>query len=182
MVKTLAKWTIADYHRMIEAGLLAGRRVELLSGEIVDMAPELPIHRSTYRRGSKYIEAVLGDRAVVFTSAPVTLPQDGEPQPDICIAVPPEHRYDDHHPYPADIYWLIEVSNSTLKYDLGEKAAAYARSQIREYWVVDIPNRQLWIHRHPVGVQYQSIVKQASGQISPLAFPEVSFVIANLRQ
>lgn len=54
MVITLTRWTVADYHHMIASGLLAGRRIELVNGQIVDMAPELPIHRATYRRGVKY--------------------------------------------------------------------------------------------------------------------------------
>ncbi len=85
MVRTLTHWTVADYHQMIESGILAGREVELIDGQIIDMAPELPIHRVTYRRGVKYLEALLGTQAVVFATAPVTLPSNGEPQPDICI-------------------------------------------------------------------------------------------------
>ena len=180
MARILTKWTVKDYHHMIATGLLAGRQVELLSGDIVEMAPELPIHRTTYRRGSRYLEASLGDRAVIFTGAPVTLPQDGEPQPDISIVAPPEERYNNRHPEPADIYWLIEVSNSTLTYDLGDKAIAYARSQIREYWVVDIPHRQLWLHRDPIDGRYQAVTKQASGGVSPLAFPDVTVAIERL--
>ena len=172
MVRALTKWTVEDYHRIIETGLLAGREVELLDGNIIDMAPELPIHRATYRRGVKYLESMLGNRVVVFSCSPITLPSNGEPQPDICLAVPPESSYDRRHPEPADIYWLIEVSNSTLSYDLGEKAALYARASIQEYWVIDIPNSQLWVHRQPVGDRYQSVEQLRSGAIASLAhFP-----------
>lgn len=107
MVRTLTRWTVEDYHRMISNGVLAGRAVELIDGQIIDMAPELPIHRATYRRGVKYLEALLRERAVVFSAAPITLPTDGEPQPDISIAMPQESRYDTRHPGPEDIYWLI---------------------------------------------------------------------------
>lgn len=165
---------------MIAAGLLAGRQVELIDGDIVEMAPELPIHRATYRRGEKYLQSVLGDRAVIFTAAPITLPDNSEPQPDICIAAPLESRYDQRHPMPADIYWLIEVSNSTLEYDLGPKANTYASHQIQEYWVIDIPNHQLWIHREPTQVNYQSITHIHSGTLSPLAFPSIDLNVSQI--
>ncbi len=180
MVRTSTKWTIADYHRIIAAGVLAGRQVELLDGDIVDTAPELPIHRATYRRGARYLESLLCDRAVVFTTAPITLLNNSEPQPDICVVAPPESRYDQRHPTPADIYWLIEVSNSTLAYDLGEKAELYARNTISEYWVIDIPNQQLWLHREPLNGRYRSISRQSSGTISPLSQPDVAVAIAHL--
>ena len=90
MVRPLTRWTVTDYHRMIAEGLLAGRQVELIDGQIVDMAPELPIHRATYRRGVKYLENLLQARAVIFSAAPITLPTDGEPEPDISVTMPPE--------------------------------------------------------------------------------------------
>ncbi len=158
---------------MIEAGLLAGRQVELLDGNIIDMAPELPIHRATYRRGVRYLESMLGNRVVIFSSAPIVLARNSEPQPDICIAVSPESRYDERHPEPADIYWLIEVSNSTLSYDLEEKASLYALYSIKEYWVIDLPNSQLWVHRQPVQGQYKSVRQLSSGLIASLAFPDI---------
>ncbi|MBV9389407.1 MAG: Uma2 family endonuclease [Chroococcidiopsidaceae cyanobacterium CP_BM_ER_R8_30] len=180
MVRTLTHWTVEDYHRMIESGLLAGRQVELIDGQIIDMAPELPIHQVTYRRGVKYLEALLGVRAVVFSTAPITLSGNGEPQPDICIAVPPESRYDERHPQAEDIFFLIEVSNSTLSYDLGEKAQLYARNRIQEYWVVDIPGIQLWVHREPRDGKYQSVVQFSAGKIIPLALPDVEVDVKRL--
>lgn len=177
MVTTLTRWTVADYHHMIASSLLAGRRVELVNGQIVDMAPEQPIHRATYRRGVKYLEALLGDQAVVFSAAPVTLPNDSEPEPDISIVHPPETRYDSKHPGPADIYWLIEVSNSTLAYDLGEKAQLYAKQNIPDYWVIDIVAKQLWVHRQPNEGIYTSVKKLTSGTLSPVTMPHINIQI-----
>lgn len=177
MVRTSTRWSIEDYHRMIDSGLLAGRQVELIDGQVLDMTPERPIHRATYRRGVKYLETLLGDLAVVFATAPITLSDNSEPQPDICIVVPPESRYDQRHPSPEDIYWLIEVSNSTLTYDLGEKAQLYAQNNIQEYWVIDIPQTQLWVHRHPKDGQYQAVVQISTGEVNPLALPNVVVVV-----
>lgn len=179
MVRSFTHWSVADYHRMIESGLLANRQVELLNGQILDMAPELPIHRVTYRRGARYLEALLGDRAVVFSTAPITL-MDSEPQPDIAIVMSPESRYDDRHPAADDVYWLIEVANSTLAYDLVDKARLYAQNSISDYWVIDIRGKQLWVHRQPGKGEYQSIVQFSSGEISPLVLPEVSVAVNQL--
>lgn len=98
-MKTLAKWSVEDYHRMIEAGILCDRRVELLAGEIVEMSPETPIHYNTTKRGAKYLEALLLDKADVRFNGPVTL-TDSEPEPDIAIVRLPESTYSDRHPEP----------------------------------------------------------------------------------
>jgi Uma2 family endonuclease len=172
MSRTLTQWSLVDYHRMIESGLLIDRQVELIEGQILDMAPELPIHRVTYRRAIKYLETLLQNQAVIFSTAPITL-KDSEPQPDTAIVIPPESRYDARHPGVDDVYWLIEVSNSTLAYDLGEKARLYARNGILDYWVIDIVGAQLWVHRQPKDGEYQSVERFSSGRISPIALPKV---------
>jgi Uma2 family endonuclease len=165
---------------MIGIGLLAGRQVELIDGQIIDMSPELPIHRATYRRAVKYLEGLLGSQAIVFATASITLPDHGEPQPDIAILIPPESCYETRYPGSKDIYWLIEVSNSTLDYDLSEKAQIYARSGIPEYWVLDIPGSRLWVHRQPQAGAYRSLVQYASGQVNPAALLDVTVAVERL--
>ncbi len=88
-MKTLAKWSVDDYHRMVEAGILRDRRVELLVGEIVEMSPETPIHYTTAKRGAKYLEQLLSGKADVRLNGPITL-SDSEPEPDIAIVRLPE--------------------------------------------------------------------------------------------
>jgi Uma2 family endonuclease len=180
MVRALTRWSVGDYRQMIESGLLSGRQVELIDGQILEITPELPIHRASYRRGVKYLESLLGSQAIIFSTAPITLSEHTEPQPDICIAVPPESRYNTRHPEPADIYGLIEVSNSTPTYDLGEKANLYARNGIQDYWVIDVANQQLWIHREPQAGIFCSIASFSIGQIRLLAFPDVEIEVAKL--
>ncbi|MGB8700910.1 MAG: Uma2 family endonuclease [Thermosynechococcaceae cyanobacterium] len=180
MVRTLTQWSVADYRRMIESGLLRDRQVELIDGQIVEMAPELPIHRASYRRGVQYLESRLGAQAVIFATAPITLSDKTEPQPDICIAVPPESRYNTRHPEPADIYGLIEVSNSTLAYDLGEKATLYARNGIQDYWVMDIAGQQLWIHREPQAGLFGAVTTVSTGWIRLLAVPDIQLDVTRL--
>lgn len=72
-MKTLAKWSVEDYHRMVEAGILCSRSVELLAGEIVEMSPETPIHYTTAKRGAKYLEELLLGKADVRFNGPITL-------------------------------------------------------------------------------------------------------------
>jgi Uma2 family endonuclease len=119
-MKTLAKWSVDDYHRMIEVGILRDRRVELLAGEIVEMSPETPIHYNTAKRGARYLEELLAGRADVRFNGPITL-LSSEPEPDIAIVRLPESTYNNRHPEPEDIFWVIEVAKTSLKKDLDLK-------------------------------------------------------------
>ncbi|MDZ8054469.1 MAG: Uma2 family endonuclease [Aulosira sp. ZfuVER01] len=152
-MKTLAKWSVDDYHRMIEAGILRGRHVELLAGEIVEMSPETPIHYTTAKRGAKYLEELLSGKADVRFDGPITL-SNSEPEPDIAIVRLPELTYSDRHPAPADIFWIVEVANTSLKKDLDLKAAIYATAGIPEYWVLDLSTKQMIVFRNPQPGKY----------------------------
>ncbi|MGH2412945.1 MAG: Uma2 family endonuclease, partial [Microcystaceae cyanobacterium] len=83
-MQTLAKWTVEDYHRMIEAGVLADRRVELIAGEIVEMAPEGPLHKYVTDTSAEYLRSLLQGKAKIYEAHPITLP-DSEPEPDIAV-------------------------------------------------------------------------------------------------
>jgi len=109
LMKTLVKWTVADYHRLIETGIFSNRRVELLQGEVVEMPPEEPIHSYVTEGGVHYLRSLLQGLAVVREAHPITL-ADSEPQPDVAIVQPPRQRYLQHHPYPQDIFWLILIN------------------------------------------------------------------------
>lgn len=152
-LKPLTKWSVDDYHRMVEAGILHGRRVELLSGEIVEMSPKIPIHHTTAKRGAKYLEELLSGKAVVRFNGPITL-SDSEPEPDIAIVKPPELAYNDPHPAPQAIFWIVEVANTSLNKDLQIKAAIYAAATIQEYWVLDLSTKQVLVFRNPQADKY----------------------------
>jgi Uma2 family endonuclease len=119
-VKILAKWSVENYHRLIEAGIVCDRRVELLAGEIVQMSPESPQHYSLAESRADALKTLLSGKAHVRFDGPVTL-VDSEPEPDIAIVRLPQDRYWTSHPTPANIFWLIEFSQFTLDYDLNEK-------------------------------------------------------------
>ena len=177
---SIFKWSIADWHELVESGVLAERRVELLEGEIIEMSPEEPMHSSTTYSVAKYLEELLQDNAVVREAHPVTL-DNSEPELDIAIVAPPYTNYFTRHPYPQDIYWLVEISNKTLKSDLEKKSVTYARNGISEYWIIDLVNKQLIIHTQPLNNSYESIQNITAGTVvSPQAFPNLAIGLERL--
>lgn len=180
---TLAKWTLEDYHRMVASGMLDDRPVELLRGEIVEMSPERMTHAYLMTEAGEYLSRLLEGQAVVRPAHPITLPgYDSEPEPDIAVARPLGREYLDHHPYPGDIFWLIEFSDSSLAKDLDEKRRLYAQAQVPEYWVVDLQQSQLVVFRNPDGTdyRYRRIMTAAGGELTPLAFPELRCSVRRL--
>jgi Uma2 family endonuclease len=113
MTVIAARWTVEDYHRMIEAGILVDRSVELLRGEIVEMGPEGIPHASLSDEAADYLEMQLGSRARIREAKPITLPNASEPEPDLAIVQPTPEIYRQHHPYPENIFWLIEFANTS---------------------------------------------------------------------
>ena len=178
-MKTVYKWSVDEYHQMISTGLLVSKQVELLEGEIIKMSPEGIPHSYTNDSVADYLREKLRGLAKIKESHPITL-DNSEPEPDIAIVRLPETIYRHHHPYPEDIYWLIEISNQTLKKDLEEKAKIYARNGIREYWVIDLVNKVLIVHTKPKGDSYTQIQKYKTGIINPLSFPDIDIALEEL--
>ncbi|MEM9275621.1 MAG: Uma2 family endonuclease, partial [Cyanobacteria bacterium P01_F01_bin.143] len=139
---TLIKWSVDDYHLMIKSGVLDNRSVELIEGEIVEVSPESPLHRFTNDSIAEYLREILKGKAKVFESHPITL-DNSEPEPDITVVRLPNNNYINRHPYPKDIYWLIEIANTTLDDDLNRKKRIYANAGINEYWIVNLQNTEL---------------------------------------
>lgn len=178
-MSALVKWSIKDYHLMIESGVLNNRSVELLEGEIIEVSPESPLHRFTNDSIAEYLRELLKGKAKVFESHPITL-NNSEPEPDISIVRLPNTDYLTRHPYPEDIYWLIEISNTTLEDDLNKKKKIYASAGINEYWIVDLKNTELVVFKEPSGNDYKTKVTLNQGSINPNAFFDISIAIENL--
>lgn len=176
---TLVKWSVKDYHRMIKAGILSKHNCELLAGEIVLMSPEMPIHYNVSKRGTKYLEQLLAQQAEIRFNGPITLP-DSEPESDIAIVQPPNTKYDNHHPYPEDIFWLIEVANTSLKKDLEFKSLIYAKASIPEYWIINLKTKRLIVFRQPEQEKYSFQQDWNQETIRPLAFPTIEIKLQNL--
>ena len=180
MTVVVAKWTLAEYHRMIETGLLDDKTVELIRGEIVEMAPEGKPHAYYSTESGHYLARLLGERATIRSAKPITLPNQSEPEPDIAVVKPLGREYLEHHPYPEDVFWLIEYSDATLAKDLNIKSSVYAEVSIPEYWVVDLKRCSLIVFRGLQAGEYTSQSTYTEGQITPLAFPDVSIPVSSI--
>lgn len=171
---------VDEYYRMAEAGILRpDERVELIEGEIYLMSPIGDRHALTVDRLLVSLVQLLAGRARFSSQNPIRLARKVEPQPDITLSRLDSERprqFQGKHPRPADIYLLIEVADSSLAYDLGEKADLYARYGVRELWVLDLTQDRLLIHREPTADGYASVVELPHGEsVSPIAFPDIRF-------
>ncbi|MDV2993879.1 MAG: hypothetical protein N4J56_003533 [Chroococcidiopsis sp. SAG 2025] len=180
MTVTTYKWTIERYHRAIEAGIFDDQRLELWRGDLIVMPPEREPHAYYNTEAADYLRTLLGERAKIRDAKPVTLPNNSEPALDIAIVKPLGEVYLEHHPYPEDIFWIIEFFNTTLNKDLGEKKDIYAEAGITEYWVVNLKDRCLQVFRDLKNGQYNTELTLTTGTITPLAFPDVSVQVERL--
>lgn len=178
-MKTLYKWSLEDYHRIIESGVLEGKSVELLEGKIIAMSPEKPLYSSRIDTVADYLRDLLRGVAKVREAHPITL-DNSEPEPDLAIVRFDDNNYSDRHPYPQDIYWLVEVFNTTLSKDLAEKSVIYARNGIPEYWVIDLLDNKLWLFTNPQQNSYLNKQAITTGKINSGSFPNVSIEIDKL--
>jgi Uma2 family endonuclease len=175
-----AKVTLEQYHRMVNAGVWDDRQVELLNGVVVEMPPEGVSHASKRTKAQNYLIKLLGERAILRVGAPITLLNGSEPEPDLAIVQPWENEYDIHHPYPENIFWVIEYSQTSLDKDLGIKADIYAAAGIAEYWVINLKEHVLIVFRDPVDGKYQSCQDVTAKNINPLAFPDIPIDVLRL--
>ncbi len=178
----LRMWTTEEYHRMAETGILdEDERVELLEGKIIWMSAKGTAHSSAVGRTDRLLQKCLGNQAWISIQDPVTLNQHSEPEPDIAIVKIDPLDYADHHPTPGEVYLIIEVADSSLKFDCETKGKAYAQGKIADYWVLDVLNRQLYVFREPSEEGYQTkAILDENSTISPLQFPNLQISILSM--
>jgi Uma2 family endonuclease len=180
-------WTRARYHQAGELGLFhPGERVELLEGEVFyKVSPQSDPHASAIVLTADALRAALGQGFHVREEKPMVLSDLTEPEPDV-VVVRGTARNTPNHPTPANAVLVIEVSFSTLTFDRTEKAAAYARSGIADYWILNLRARQLEVRRDPGPMNngehsYRSLqILLENGEVSPLATPDVVVRVADL--
>lgn len=176
--------TVEDYHRMAEAGIFhPEERVELLAGQVIQMAAKGTAHSVANMRTRRLIENRLGNRALVRVQDPIQLDDYSEPEPDIAIVINCPLEYTDHHPVAAEVLLIIEIADSSLRLDCGVKAIAYAESGIADYWVLDVNDRKLHVFRSLDAEGYQSeLVLGEAMAIAPLAFPDCVISVREMLQ
>lgn len=165
-------WTVQDYHRMSEMGILdPDERTELINGQIVLMAAKGTPHVTSLHLLANELRERLGNTALVRTQDPIQLDDWSEPEPDLVVARGTVLDYANRHPGPSDIELVVEVADSTLKQDCEIKDKLYAQAGIADYWVVDLKNRQLHIFRNPTPTGYTShLILTETNAMAPLAF------------
>ncbi|MFS0516770.1 Uma2 family endonuclease [Nostoc sp. UIC 10607] len=149
-VVTPKRFTIAEYHQLIELGFLTdGDRIELIRGELIQMTAKGTSHTVCSSILCRQLDRLLGDRAVIRGQDPIILPNQSEPEPDVVIARGRDEDYLAHHPYPEDILLVIEISDKTIDYDQITKLSLYAEAGISDYWIVNLSARQLEHYSQP---------------------------------
>ena len=177
---TRRRFTVEEYCAMAEAGILAEEeRIELLDGEIIVMPPIGPPHESGTDQLNRQLTYLLYDRALVRVQNSLRLNDYGLPEPDIAVV-----RFrDDYHrnrPTPADVLLVIEIADTSLRYDRELKLPRYAAAGIPEVWIANVSARQVEAFHDPVdGVYQSSRTVPADGRISPRAFPDVVLTVGD---
>jgi Uma2 family endonuclease len=147
----MRRFSVDEYHRMIESGILTDEdKVELLDGYVVQKMPRNPPHDVTIQRLNKRFVRMVPPKWEVRIQSAVTLTQS-EPEPDIAIVRGDDDTFVAHHPGPAEIGMLVEVSDSSLDRDQDEKAIIYARADIPFYWIVNLIDRRVEVYSAPSG-------------------------------
>jgi Uma2 family endonuclease len=181
------RFTVKQYHTMVESGILTeDERVELIRGEIVEMSPVSARHAAYVRRLNILLSSRLSkspsdriaSRALVDIQNSVELDDFSEPQPDVAILQPREDFYEEGHPQPEEIFLIVEVADTTLKYDRQVKIPLYAEENIVEVWLVDINEQCVEVYREPTPAGYQNVQKFGQGQnLSIQAFSDVEITV-----
>lgn len=174
------RWTKQQYHQMDDIGLFENKRIELIEGEIIEMAAMNLPHFKSILKVRDVLLPIFRMGYIVADQLPISIIDESEPQPDVAVirgtvdglqAVPDETL----------VALTVEVSDSTLAYDLNRKADLYARAGIADYWALDVNARRLFVHREPREGKYQSVqTLNETDSITPLEKPDASIKIVDL--
>ncbi len=175
-------WTVASLYRAIDAGVFEHpEQLELIHGRIIEHMGQNPPHSTLASEIADMLRAAFSPRYAIREEKPIHISFDGEPIPDVSVVVGKQSDYREHHPTPQDVALLVEVADSSVAYDLDEKALLYAQAGISDYWVVLVNEAVIVRHREPTSDGYQSVTRLAgTDTIAPLAAPEIVWTIQTL--
>jgi Uma2 family endonuclease len=149
-LSTAKRFTIAEYHRLIELGFFAeDNRFELIRGIVTHRVAKTPKHSACRTKLMRELFKLIGEQAILGCQSPVTLPPDSEPEPDLVIIKNRADDYLDAHPISEDILLLIEIADSSLKYDQEVKLPLYAEAGISDYWIFNLVDNYLECYSEP---------------------------------
>ena len=181
-VRETRKFTVAEYYRMAEVGILRpDERVELIEGEIILMPPIGPRHAGDVIRSIRLFSRLDDDRFVIQIQNPLHLADQSEPEPDIMLLRPRADDYTASHPTPADVLLVIEVADSSLDYDRAVKAQIYGRAGVPETLVLNLPEDCIEGFDQPGPEGYaRHTIYQRGDRIKPVSLPDLELAVADL--
>lgn len=174
------RWSVEEYHQMAQAGLLDETdRVELIEGELIDMAPIGSKHAFRVDSVARALQLAVGKALLVRVQNPILLGKRSEPQPDIALVK--DRNYTESHPGVEDVLLVVEVSDTTLAYDRDVKLSLYARHGIPEVWLMDVNAGELTVYREPAEGQYRLIRKPTRAEVvSPMLVSGVTIALEEM--
>jgi Uma2 family endonuclease len=174
--------TVDEYHRMIEAGTLGeDDHVQLIAGAVVAMTPQGPAHALVIQNLTRLVAQGLAADLALRPQLPLTLPDDSEPEPDLAVVQLADARSREHHPRTALL--VVEVAGDSLRLDRQTKAALYARAGVPEYWIVNLAESAVEVHRDPdpeTGVYRAKAVVSAESTLASTSVPGLRIDVADL--
>jgi Uma2 family endonuclease len=175
-----------EYDRLVECGMFQGERLELLDGLLVVREPQKSPHASTVVQVGQVLAAAFGPGWHARTQLPLALDDSSEPEPDVAIVPGVPFDYVDAHPTTAPL--VVEVADSSLRLDRRFKTGLYARAGLQEYWIVNLVDEVIEVHRDPqpapaaeFGAVYRDVARLGrSKSVTPLAAPQATITVADL--
>jgi Uma2 family endonuclease len=141
--------SVDEYERMVEAGVLDDPRVELIGGLLVRKMGKNPPHVIATKRLGRHLERIVPAGWHIGKEDPVRIPAFDEPEPDLAVVAGAPEDYRTRHPGPEDVALLVEVAETTLDRDRGDKLLSYARGAIAVYWIVNLVDRRIELYSQP---------------------------------
>jgi Uma2 family endonuclease len=178
-------WNREEYYRLAELGFIPEKNVELIGGVIYEVSPQSTAHFYCFEKMRRILESVFGDRYWVRSQGPLVAGNFSEPEPDLCVVRGQVEVLPDH---PTTGVLVVEISKTSLAFDKLTKASLYANMRIPDYWVLDLENRKLWVHREPAAdpdapfrYRYSQVETiAADGHVAPLEKPDALIAVAQM--
>lgn len=175
-------FTVDEFQRMNAANIFPPDTFfELIRGEIVEMPKPQPRHAGRVNKLNRLFTLTFGESAVVSVQNQLVIEPHSEPRPDIAVCKPLPELFGPFGPEPTDLFFLVEISDTSLSYDSGTKAKLYAESGVPEYWILNIPDGVLEVRTDPAGGEYRRVEVLRSGQtVSPQLLPGAVFNVVDI--
>lgn len=175
-------WTVDEFHHMAKAGILHEEdRLELIEGDIVTMSPIGVRHMACGNKLTDTFSASFTGKAIISVQNPLAVSKESEPVPDIVLFKYRDDFYADEMPEISDVLLVVEVADTTIAYDRNVKRPLYARAGIPDYWLVNLVDNVIEIHREPEDDTYTKITTAyRSDSVTAVAFPDTPFAVTDL--